>query len=90
VSAFRGLHRFEGRSTVLQWLQQIALNAWRRSKRGALATVPLDEQTEQTAVGPGPYPACLDLLSMEQAMEQLSAPQWEALVLVVCQACNDG
>jgi len=82
LSAFRSLHRFEGRSTVLQWLQQIALNAWRRSKRGALTTVALDEQTEQGTAGPDPYPAYLDLLSMEQAMEQLSAPQWEALVLV--------
>jgi len=82
LSALRGLDRFEGRSTVLHWLRQIAFHAWTRSKRNSLETVPLDEHTGNSAVAPDPSDGWVDLLVVGRAMEKLPDPLWQALVLV--------
>jgi RNA polymerase sigma-70 factor (ECF subfamily) len=81
IGAFRGLGKFEERSSVKTWLTRILIvqaAKWRRDKKRSVATA-LDERNEKTvAGGSSGVDARIDL---NAAMQKLTPEHREILVL---------
>lgn len=63
LEVVRGVHRFEGRSTLKTWLCAILLNLARRRATREARSVPfsaLEQSTADNADGPGVAPRCFD------------------------------
>jgi RNA polymerase sigma-70 factor (ECF subfamily) len=81
LAAFKGLDRFDSRSSLATWLYRIALFRWRSIRNVKRPrTVSLDETSEPFSADPAH--AGLDRLALEQALSALPDNLREAFLLV--------
>jgi RNA polymerase sigma-70 factor, ECF subfamily len=84
LGAFRGLHRFEGRSSLTTYLYRIAVYRWRQMRMGGMQpeTVCWDERDERSDGDADPAQLSVTRLELAAALETLSTAQREAFLLV--------
>jgi RNA polymerase sigma-70 factor (ECF subfamily) len=81
LAAYRGMERFEGRSSLATWLYRITLYRWRNLQNAhSVETLALDETT--TALSSDPAQTGLERIALENALSALPAPLREAFLLV--------
>lgn len=83
ISAFRGVERFGGRSSMIAWLFSIAVRRSHRLKEeSGLQTAPLEEALEVPAADADTPAAQLDRLWLEAGLSSIHHDDREALILV--------